>query len=302
MAISLTDFVNQTDQPMRAGLVQKITNESLFMRRLRFIQVDGFSYRYNRQETLGGIAFRNVNESYTNDVGVVNPLNENLAILGGEVRSDRQLVQGQGAKVRANNIMAKVRKAGLFYDKYVIDGDPGVDPKQFYGLNPRLTGDQVIAAGVNGAALTLAMVDEALDKVVGTNGGKVIVCNKVVRRKITTLAVAAAGGASVLDVGNQRVSYNGADIEVIDEDGDEAAILGFDETQGSSNVTTSLYVIRLGSDTDEEYVQGLIGPNPLEHVDVGLMGTYYSDIVEARTGLAMFHPRSACRLKGILNA
>jgi hypothetical protein len=33
-----------------------------------------------------------------------------------------------------------------------------VDPKQFYGLNARLTGNQVITAGANGAALTLAMM------------------------------------------------------------------------------------------------------------------------------------------------
>src|SRR3712207_8556342 len=50
------------------------------------------------------------------------------------------------------------------------------------------------------------------------------------------------------------------------EDGDESPILAFDETQGSSNETTSLYVIRPGSDVDGEHVQGLIGGGMIEHV------------------------------------
>ncbi|HZN11141.1 MAG TPA: hypothetical protein VFC61_05655, partial [Blastocatellia bacterium] len=96
MAISLLDFANQTQAPLKRGVVQEITNESLFLRRLHFVPVDGFSYSYNRQKTLGGIAFRGLNESYANDTGVVNPMVETLSIFGGEVRTDRQLVNKQG--------------------------------------------------------------------------------------------------------------------------------------------------------------------------------------------------------------
>jgi hypothetical protein len=302
MAISLIDFANQTQAPMRRGVVQEITNESVFLRRLHFVSVDGFAYTYNRQRTLGGIAFRGLNEQYVHDTGVINPAVETLSIFGGEVRTDRQLVNKQGDTVRASAIAAKVKKAGLFFDRYVIKGNPAADPLQFYGLNARLTGNQVIAAGPNGAALTLDMLDQALDAVAGANDRKVIVCNKVVRRKVTALLRAAAGGSSMSEIGPQAREYDGAAIEVLDEDGDESPILAFDETQGSSDVTTSLYVIRPGSDVDGEFVQGLIGAKLVEHVAVGLLGTYFSDIVEANMGLGMFHPRAACRVKGILNA
>src|SRR5687768_13106051 len=147
MALTLLDFANQTQAPMKKGIVHEITNESVFLRRLHFVPVDGFAYSYNRQATLGGIAFRGLNENYTNDVGVVNPQVEMLSIFGGEVRTDRQLVNKQGDAVRANAIAAKVKKAGLFFDRYVIKGDPDVDPLQFHGLNARLTGSQVHAAG-----------------------------------------------------------------------------------------------------------------------------------------------------------
>jgi hypothetical protein len=301
MALSLLDFTNQTPSPLKRGVVSEITNESVFLRRLRFVPVNGFAYSYNRQKTLGGIAFRGLNESYVNDTGVVNPQVETLSIFGGEVRTDRQLVNKQGDTVRANAIAAKVKKAGLFFDRYVIKGDPGANANQFYGLNARLTGNQVIAAGANGAALTLDLLDQALDAVAGSNDRKFIVCNKVVRRKLTALLRAAAGGSAISEIGPQAREYDGATIEVLDEDGDESPILAFDETQGSSNVTTSLYVIRPGGDVDGEHVQGLIGADLIEHVAVGLQGTYYTDIVEANMGLGMFHPRAACRVKGILN-
>lgn len=304
MAISLVDYINEVQQPMRKALVMKITNESIFIPGLRFIPVNGFAYKYNREDSLGGIAFRGLNETFTADTGVVNPQIESLSIFGGTVQTDRQIANAAGGQgVRAGRIMAKTRKAGLFFDKYVIDGDPAVSAKQFYGLNARLTGAQVLDMGTNGGALTLAKLDQAIDQVVGTsNSQKRLVCNKSVRRKITSLVTAAAGGAAVLDVGRQLAEYNGVPIWVVDEDGDEAAILDYDETQGSSNVTTSLYVIRPGSDSDGEYVQGLVGSSMIEHVDYGERNGVVDDLIEANMGLAMFHPRSAVRLKGITNA
>jgi hypothetical protein len=298
-AISLLQFLTQTETPMRRGIVQKITNESQFLKLLKFISVDGFAYTYARQDTLGGIAFRGLNASYSADVGIVNPQVESLAIFGGEVRTDYQLVNKQGDVARANAIAAKVKKAGLFFDKYVIGGDPAVVPLSFYGLNGRLTGSQVLSAGANGGPLTLALLDQAIDQTVGAGAAdKIIVCSKYVRRAVTALLRPQAH-QSAMAASQQVSAYNDVRIIVLDEDGDEQAILPLTETQGSSSLTTSLYVIRLGSDTEGEYCQGLIGSKMIDHLQVGLLGTYYSDIIEANMGLAFFHPRAATRVKGI---
>jgi hypothetical protein len=302
MAISLVDFAIQTNSPLKKGLVQEVTNESIFLRRLHFVPVDGFAYTYNRQKTLGGIAFRGLNASYTEDTGVVNPQVETLSIFGGEVRTDRQLVNKQGDAVRANAIAAKVKKAGLFFDRYCIKGNPATSALQFYGLNARLTGNQVIEMDTDGAPLSLDVLDQSLDRVPGSNDRKFIVCNKHVRRTITALVRNTPGGSAMREIWPQVQEYSGAPIEVLDEDGDESPILAFDETMGSNNNTTSLYVIRAGSESDGNYVQGLIGSRLIEHVAVGLLGTYYSDIVEANMGLGMFHPRAACRVRGITAA
>lgn len=303
-AISLLNYLAQSRQPMRKGLVQRITNVSQFLKLLMFIQIDGFTYEYQRQDTLGGIAFRALNGNYTADTGMVNPQKESTAILGGTVGTDRQFAnKPTGAATRANNIAAKVKKAGLFYDLNVIKGDPATNALSFYGLNSRLNGSQVItpANATNGAALDLATLDRAIDQTVGgTSEGKIIVCNKYIRRQITQLLRGFFRYIDIPGFTTQVLTYNDCPIIVLDEDGDEQPILSENETQGSSSATTSLYVIRLGSDTEGEYVQGLVGSNMIEHEATGLIGTSYQDVVEMNAGIAVFHPRAATRVKGLL--
>ena len=299
-AISLVDFAAQTSDQRKSALVQKITNESVFLRVLKFVPVDGFSYHYAEQATLGGVAFRSLNGDYSADAGVVNPKVEILKVFGGIVKTDRQIVNKRGDGIRANSIMAKVKAAGLFYDRYVIHGDPAVDPLHFYGLKARLAGSQVVYAGANGAQLELNMVDTLIDRVHGPNEQKVLVMNKACRRKFKQLIMAAAGGAAVSDVGGSLKSYDGVTIEVIDEDGDATPILGFNETRGSSAVTTSMYCIRPGDDVEGSDVQGLVGSNMIEQADGGMQGNMLVDIVEANMGLGVFHGRAAAMLAGVL--
>lgn len=305
MALSFAQYALQAPGDVLPGVVQIITNNSIFMNILQFEETTEFTKEYNRQQTLGGIAFRALNAQYTADVGVINPNVEVLKIFGGLVETDRQQAKGpRGRKIRASNIAAKTKKAALFFDKYVIDGDSAVDAKQFDGLNKRLTGNQVTSAGTNGAALTLAMLDTLLDKVVGTNAGKVLVMNKADRTKTKQLILSSAGGAAVGDFNSGELErYNQARIQVIDEDGDEAAILGKDETQGSSNVTSSIYCVRPGT-MDGENMRGLIrqpdGAQPIDYVDYGERNGVYQELLESVMGIALYHPRCAARLKGVL--
>jgi hypothetical protein len=299
-----SQYALQAPGDVLPGIVQVITNNSIFIPMLRFKEVMEFSYTYPRQTTLGGIAFRGLNQTYTADTGVINPQTETLRIFGGLIDTDRQLAKGaKGKQIRANNVAAKIKKAALFFDKYVIDGNSTDDPKQFDGLNVRLTGNQVIEAGANGAVLTLKMLDQLLDAVVGGNSGKVLVMNKACRTKVQQLVQSSAGGAAVADFVNGELGrYNGARIEVLDEDGDESPILAFDETQGNNSLNTSIYCVRPGQ-LDGENFQGLVrrpdGAEPIEYVDYGERGGVYQELVESVMGLALHHPRCAARLKGV---
>jgi hypothetical protein len=304
MAVKFAQYALRAPSDRLAGIVMLYTASSAFMRLLGFEETSEFAKAYNRQATGGGIAFRGLNQSYTADHGVIVPATETLKIFGGTVTTDRQLAKGpRGREFRNGNIATKTTKAGQFFDKACLKGDAEKNPLEFDGLEKRLVNKQVISMGVNGAQLTLPRVDEVLDAVVGTNGGKVLMLNKQLRTKVKQLVLSSAGGAAVADFkGGEIETYNGARLEIVDEDDRELPILGFDETQGSDAETASIYCVRAGS-MDGQYLRGLVrqptGAEPIDYVDYGERDGVYSELVEAVMGIALYHPRCAARLKGV---
>jgi hypothetical protein len=306
MAQTLLQLAAQTGQPLPQAFAELVTNVSVFARILNFIPAPGVTFPYGEVASLGSIAYRGINEDYpAGNYSVVNPKEERLAVFGGEVRTDHILIKAglaMNTDARGNEIARRIRRAGLFFDNEVINGDGFTNPKAIVGLKNRLSGNQLKSAGTNGGALTLALLNQALDAVYGPNVQKKIICNRVVRRKIKDLVLAAAGGAAVADVNAAVPTYESAAIEEIDENGDDTPILPFTETQGSSNVTTSLYVVRPGPTTDREALQGLVLGSMVERRGGTDFGTYILDVVEAAMGIGVFHPRCASRVKGITNA
>lgn len=291
------------EDPMRKGLIQKITNESLFLKLLHFVQVDGFTYEYGEQSTLGGIAFRGINGTYTADTGIVNPKIENLAIFGGITQVDAAIANLAGGQARANALLAKTRAAGLYFDRMVFQGNPAVTPKSFFGLNTRLTGNQLLVPAAdagNGAAMVLTDVDRLIDAVVGPNSEKILVMCKADRRALKKLILTAAQGAQLTDVGKSLPSYDDVEIHVMDEDGDASPILTKNETYGASSVTSSIYCMRLGKSEEGEWVQGVVNNRLVNHTPMAQISTYIQDLVEMVGGLAIFHGRSAARLRGVI--
>jgi hypothetical protein len=305
MALTLNQFKAMfPDDPIRAGLVDIVQERSVILPLLNFIPVDGFTYRYGENVKLPGIGFRNINGSYTDSEGVINPRDEKLVPLGGSIKTDQWMIDLRGGRARATQIANKIRAAGLFFDKAFIKGDSLTNKQSFDGLQARIltTGAQCISMATNGAALTLAKLDEALDAVNGDNGSKRIICNKTVRRKIRALALAAAGGASLLDVGRQATEYSGAPIVLTEDDQDGTAIMAYNEDWGSSKVTSSIYVVRFGGSSDELDVQGLANPGGLKPRQPVNMGEYVRDVVEMLAGIGVFGGKSVARLAGITDA
>jgi hypothetical protein len=295
-AITLQQYVVQSSEAMRKGIIQKILHDSIFMRILYFVPVNAMAYQYAEQSKLPGVAFRKIGELYTGDTGVVNPKEERLVPFGNIVSIDHSM---EGSATHTNAVMAMIRAAGLYYDYNVINGDSG-DGKQFDGLKKRLVNNQVIYAGDNGADISVDLVDQLLDAVAGPNSGKVLLMSKYQRRKFKKSIRAQAGGTTPVDVATPLDSYEGARIETLDEDDVEQVILPQTETRGSSNVTGSVYCIRPGQDPEGEYVQGLVKSNMVEHIPLAQVNTVVSDLIEMFGGLGVFHGRAAARLAGLL--
>jgi len=298
MSLTLLEAAKLVTDPLKKGVIEIFPRVSPVLERLPFFKVNGQAYKYNQEQTLPGVAFRGINESYTESTGIVNPQVEALYVLGGLSAVDRALVKTQGGinDLRATYDGMKAKAAALEYTKKFFKGDNSTDANEFDGLQNRITGDQLTAMGSasGGDTLTLAQLDVFLDTIQGTPD--VLFMNKTLRRKVNAL-IRAAGQARemVTDAfGRQIPSYAGIPIAVIEEDKDGNAILGFTEANpgGGSDVGTSIYAVKFGA---AEYVSGLQA-GTMDVLDLGLNRTKYETLVEWICGMGVFHPKAAARL------
>jgi hypothetical protein len=180
----------------------------------------------------------------------------------------------------------------------ILKGDNTADPKSPDGLNVQLDGSsQELIAGTNGGALTLDMLDEALDGVSGSP--TLILCNRRIRRQISAL-VRAAGQATetVSDsFGRQMMAYAGVPIALVDNNEYATPLLDFDEDMGTATDTTSLYVLNLASDA----LHG-IQNSPMSVRDLGEIDT--KEVFRTRVSwyanpVVLKNERAAVRIRGI---
>jgi hypothetical protein len=231
---------------------------------------------------------------------------------------DRFIVQTRGNlnDQRAVQTAMKVKAASYKFQDTFFNGDVTVDTKAFDGLKKRLTGSQVIDAATNGAPVlgnggsdAQAFFD-ALDALVaavpGINGNNgAIYANSAIIAKIRS-AGRRLGGVDMVreDLTNKRVmQWNG--IPVLDPGMTAAGanILPQTETQGSSNVASSVYAVRFGQDEGDQAVTGLTNGG----VDVRDLGEIsekpvFRTRIEFYCGLAVFGGKAAARLRGVLAA
>jgi hypothetical protein len=284
----------------KAGVIELYAGSSDILANLPFQDIQGNALSYNREAALPGVGFRGVNESYTPSTGVLNPLTESLVIAGGELDVDKFIVQTMGAQQRTVQEAMKIRALSLKWTRNFIKGDNQTDPRVFDGLQTRVTGSQIISAGTtaNGAALSLAILDEAIDQVVNPTH---LIMSKAMARKFSaaarTTAVSGYVTYSVDQLGRRVMEYNGLPILTVDLDDTSTAILGFTEAASSGTATaTSIYVVSMGADSLTGLQNGGIMVD-----DFGILQTapVYRTRVEWYNGLAAFNGRSVARIKFI---
>lgn len=304
---TLLESVKDGDDVRRVAVIKTITEASPILRFIPFTEIKGNSYSYDIEKSLPTVAFRGVREGYTPNEGVIETVTERLTIIGGEVKVDNFEVNTMGniRDIKRRQFDMKARAMGIAFSETFFEGDSTIDRKQFDGIRKRISSDQTVNAATGGATLTLDMLDELIDKVVG-DGDKHLFMNKTLRRKVTSLARAA--GESVLvwqgadQLGRQVMTYNNVPIHVIERDDNEDTLLDFDEDDGSANLdTASIYCVRFG----DEYVGGLRGAgSSLTVKDFGELeaSPEHMGRIEAYWTICMKHPRSAARLVHINNA
>ena len=302
--ITLLEAAKHSQDIIERSVTKIIVESSPILEVLPMRTINGPAFRYHQEQSLGTVAYRGVGGTYVADAGVINPLFEPLVIIGGEIAIDNFEVEVMQnlLNLKSDKYRMKARQVGIQFTTTFFEGDTAVDPFEFDGLRKRLTGNQKIAAGTNGAVLTLAMLDELLDQVVGDSGQKVLYMNKSIRRQLTKL-VREQTGSSFISLtqdafGRQQVAYSGTAVRIVEREDDGSTILDFDETQGSSNITASVYCVRYGSD----YVMGIQSRSVPSVKDFGEIQAKPQHLgrIEWFTGLVVKHPRTAARLHGVL--
>nr|BDD46324.1 hypothetical protein 3 [Rhodospirillaceae bacterium] len=295
--LTLLEWSKLQADPLQSGIVEIFATENPVLERLPFQNIAGNAFKYNVENSLPGVAFRGVNESYSESVGVINPVTETLTICGGDSDYDVALIKmGAGSNdARAAHDALKAKALTLTWLKTFFDGDSESEPREFDGVNKRLEGGtQEIDAGSGGATLTLDMVDQLIDAVQGAPS--VLLMNKWMRRKVNALMRAAGQATEVVSdsFGRQVQAYAGVPIGIVEDDASGSAILAFDEDDGSANLdTSSIYAVKFGLDG----VHG-IQTEPMDVRDLGELDTKpaYRTRVEWYSGLVVKNARAVSRL------
>lgn len=289
----------------RAAVISMFAQASQWLSALPFKSIPGNAYAYNREGSLPGVAFRGINESYTESTGIINPLTEALRICGGDLDVDMAILKTQGEGVRAVHEQMKVKALAAEITRVLVKGDSTSQPREFDGLQNRCTGDQLVEAGSTngGDALSLAKLDEAIDQCAGSS--KVILLSKSMRRKFSAAMRSSTLAGNVEqsrdDFGRPLLRYNDIPLLVPYEDNGGTEPLAFDEvgSGGATATATSLYVVGLG----EGFVQGIQNGT----MDVRDLGEIHDSPVkrtrvEWLAGMVVEHGRAAVRLRGISDA
>jgi hypothetical protein len=312
MALTLADHAIQHDNLFAQGVVKMFEEESPIMRWLNFQAINGDAYKYRIEEAMPAVQYRAVNEDYAESTGTISSRVAQLYLLGGETFMDNFLLRTQG---RGNGAFdhertqweMKSRALGREISRTFLEGDNLADPDEPAGLRQVLPTGQVYLAGTNGAPLTTAMMDEALDLVIP--GNVHIFMNALNRRKLTA-AMLAGGSAATYQItygnvdamGEQTVRYGGAPIHIIRDRGTGTGILGFDETCGTSTITSSVYIVNFDADSVFGIFNGDGPPVSVRDLGEDQDSPGKRGRIEFFWNYVMKHPRGAARIRGLTAA
>lgn len=304
MAQTLIEYAKGAQDSILAGVIKTFAANSPILRSLPWRTVQGGALQYNVEETLPGIGFRNLNAAYTEAVGVWNPQVEKVKIMGGDMDTDKALIRRFGESRRMSDIEAQARAAALAFDKYFFDGDEATDPKQFDGMNKRLTDTATLLytdhAGSAGANLDENCIDILIDAL--DERPNLLVMGKAVYRQVKNIFKSnTLITLQPTEWGFSVPAYDGIPIGIVDKDHQGNVILAMDETVGSTSGTCgSIYAFRFDLDRGVGGIQSA----PPEGKDLGEIDT--KPVVRYRLdwdcGISVLHPRCAARLAGITAA
>ena len=317
MALTLAESAKLSQDTLAKGVLETFVQTSPILDRIPFMEIAGNAYAYDEEATMPGVAFRSVNEAYTESTGTVNQKSEKLVILGGDADVDRFIQQTRSNvnDQRAEQTALKVKAISYKFQETFFTGDSSVDTKSFDGLRKRLTGKQVIDAAANGMPILgssnaeihqfLDKLDELLAAVPGINSanGAIYASAAIIRKIGSAMRHISYDTTLQQDIAGKRVmQWNGIPILEAGQTPAGKEILDTTETQGTATNTASIYAVKFGQGEGDQGVTGLTNGGVMVE-DLGQLQEKpaYRTRIEFYCGLGVFSGKAAARLKGVLN-
>lgn len=323
MPITLTEASKLSNDILLIGVAETIVRESPVLQVLPFIEIVGNALTYNRERTLPGAAWYDVNEGWAGPTPpTFDQLSATLKILGEHADVDNYLRTTRSNVQDLEAVVIELTAKAIRYEfeKTFISGLGTVGSKDFEGIDtmvvvhaawavntayalgvfrhsvifnglryevtvagtshatteptwPLVEGatvvdntvtwtcrrSQLVSMGVNGSTLTLAKLDELIDKIAAGKPDMLLMSRRS-RRRLNAL-VRAAGGMMETDRdkwGNFIQLWNGIPIAINDWISDA-------RTQGNTTDNSTIFAMQFG----EGALCGLTSPGLLTVEPVG---------------------------------
>lgn len=300
MPLLKTEADKLSQESMEAGVIEEIIDRDDLMGALPFMAVTGKAYVYDRESTLSEATFLDPNDVVTEGAATFEEVTARLRILAGDVDVDKfiQATESNVNDQKAIQIAAKAKGLARAFRRTLAIGDNGTNAKEFDGIAKLVAADQKIVAGVNGAALSLSMLDELLDAV--PNGADVLMMRSGTVRAFRGLLRVTGSGADAVTLqlpnfGRPMLTHNGVPIIIND-------FLPGTETVGTNSDTASIYAMRLN---EADGLHGIYG-GPSAGIVIEDIGTVQNkDATRTRVkwycGLALKSTKSLAVVNGVTN-
>ena len=303
MALTLVESMKLAlgrDEIPLATVMELYARSSDFLQTLPFVTISGGTLTYNQEQSLPAVGFRGLNEAYAEGTGTVDRISEMLVIAGGDADVDTYFEKTGNADQRGIEEAMKIKALGLSLSKTFIKGDVESNPKEFDGLQARLTGDQLIDDGSTGGGdvLSLAKLDELYDAVDEPTHW---LMNKTMRRRMSAAARLATVGGYItfeLDAFGRKVTYyNDLPILIADKDNEYNDIMPFTEAADSgTSQCTSIYCLSFAENGVVGIQNGEMDVKDLGEIDEKPV---FRTRIEWLVAMAILRKRAAARLRYI---
>jgi hypothetical protein len=281
-----------------SGVIEEIIEKDELFALLPFMGINGKAYVYDRENSIGTADFLDINQAVGEDAATFTEVVSKLRVLAGDVDVDKflQETMGDHNDQKAVQIAAKAKAVAKKFKQTVVTGDSGSNPLAFDGMKVLTVAGQTIAAGANGAALTLSMLDELVDAVL-TGADALVMRAGTIRAYRALLRATGGTDAAMIEIpnfGQPVLSHNGTPILRND-------YLPGNEVKGSSGaVCCSVYAVRLN---EADGLHGLWGGSQagIRVEEIGTVQNKDAERIRVKwyCGLALKSSKSIARLEGV---